>query len=125
MTDWAETLRLAEKELERVKEVKVKEVKVVASKGKRIGKIQGTSSGQIVPRNKEQMQRRKMKHHYMNRGNFLSTNDDFDKPTPEQIALRAKREERERKEAERKKARRHRGGYKKTKAYRKKMAKKQ
>ena len=123
MTDWEETMKLAEKELERVKEVKVKDK--VTSKGRRIGKIKGTSSGQVVPRNMEQMQRRKLKHHYMNRGNFTSTHDDFDKPTPEQIALRAKREERERKEAELKKARRHRGGYKKTEAYRKKMAKKQ
>ena len=48
---------------------------------------------------------------------FQSLKPNFGKATPEQIALRKKKEARLAAIEARKKARRHRGGYKKTKAY--------
>tara|TARA_B100000929_G_C15367759_1_gene373259 strand:- start:308 stop:676 length:369 start_codon:yes stop_codon:yes gene_type:complete len=114
LTDWAETLRLAEKEVTKMREKKEKK-KVIASSTKKIGHITGQSSGERVPFNKIAAQKRAQKWFLTNRGGHEAT-----VPTPEQIALRKKRNEREAVIEARKKERRHRGGYKKTKAYKKK-----
>ena len=117
MTDWARSLRLAEAENERLREKK----KPVPS-GKQYKFPSGTggkTTGQAVPFDNEKFQRRKQGSWLRRRGKYESVKNDFGKATPEQIALRKKKEAKQAVIDERKKARRHRGGYKKTKAYHK------
>ena len=120
MTDWAEALRLAEAENDRLKE---KKKPVTGGKQYKLPSgIAGTTTGQVVPHDNEKFQKRRQGSWLRRRGKMGSTEKDFGKATPEQIALRQKKEARQAKIDERKKARRHRGGYKKTAAYKAKMA---
>ena len=121
MTDWAKVLKLAEDEVDRLKEKKKPDKQKVSLYKFPSGSV-GHSTGQAVPFNKDKFQQRKQEAFLRKRGKFESTKKDFGKATPEQIALRQKKEARQAKIDERKKARRHRGGYKKTAAYRAKMA---
>lgn len=119
MTDWAKALKLAEDEIDRIKEKKK------PSSGKEYempSGVAGTTTGQVVPHDNEKFQRRRQGSWLRRRGKFESTSKDFGKATPEQIALRQKKEAREALIEARKKERRHRGGYKKTAAYKAKMA---
>ena len=118
MTDWVKSLRLAEDELDRIKEKKKP-----VSNGKQYkmpSGVAGTTSGQVVPHDDEKFQRRMQTTWLKNRGKGNeSIKKNFGKATPEQIALRKKKEAKQAAIDARKSARRHRGGYKKTKAYHK------
>tara|TARA_B100000470_G_scaffold51235_1_gene38383 strand:+ start:158 stop:541 length:384 start_codon:yes stop_codon:yes gene_type:complete len=121
MTDWAKVLKLADDEVDRLKEKKKPK-----SNGKQFkfpsGSVGGQSTGQAVPFNNDKFQQRKQEAFLRKRGKFESTKKDFGKATPEQIAARTKREERANAIEKRRWEKRHRGGYKKTAAYRAKMA---
>ena len=107
-------IRNKTKKIERMKHSK--EINKIRS-AKPIQQIKGTSTG-IAVKSREQSQHQLQRGwNYKRRGGFESVKPNFGKATPEQIALRKKKDARLAAIEARKKERRHRGGYKKTKAY--------
>jgi len=121
MTDWAKVLKLADDEIDRLKEKKKPNKQKVSLYKFPSGSV-GQSTGQAVPFSKDKFQQRKQEAFLRKHGKFESTKKDFGKATPEQIAARTKREERANAIEKRRWEKRHRGGYKKTAAYKAKMA---
>ena len=114
-------IRNKAKKIERAKHSK--EINKVRSP-KPIKQAKGTSTGlqkaTFKVRSEQQLihlQQRKRQGLSLRKVAFQSLNPNFGKATPEQIALRKKKEARLAAIEARKKERRHRGGYKKTKAY--------
>ena len=114
-------IRNKTKKIERMKHSK--EINKIRS-AKPIQQIKGTSTGlqkaTSKVRSEQQLvhlQQRKRQGLSLRKVPYQSLNPNFGKATPEQIALRKKKDARLAAIEARKKERRHRGGYKKTKAY--------